>query len=164
VGVGASLLKISTLYLDLPARMFGKFGAGGPEMSRILILSLLIGTGALVMTVLMISISVPLLGDTYQKTMFVNGVLGCYGIGSPVSYYCLKQGEKFREANIELARLHAELEQTHAKLADKIRYDHLTGLLAREYFFGEFKDRRNASKTNSLLLIDADHFKKINDQ
>jgi len=104
------------------------------HMSRVFVLSILIGTAALAMALLMISISVPLFGDTFQTTMFVNSVLGCYGIGSPVSYYCLKQGEKFREANVELARLHAELEQAHAKLADKVRYDHLTGILAANTF------------------------------
>lgn len=133
-------------------------------MKKILFYSFLVGTGALVLSIGMIMVAVPLLGDTYQKTMFVNSVIGCYSIGTPVTYYCLRQGEKLKIANAELDEVRRKLEASHRKLEQKVRIDQMTGLLNREYFFDEMKEQRKESKTTSLLLIDADHFKVINDK
>ncbi|MGB7288037.1 MAG: GGDEF domain-containing protein [Salaquimonas sp.] len=133
-------------------------------MSKTIFYSFIVGTASLVLSVVMILIAVPLLGDAYQSTMFVNSVIGCYGIGSPVTYYCLRQSQKLRVANQELQKVRHELEQANAALIEKMRIDPMTGLLSREYFFDEMKDQRKGSGANSLLLIDADHFKSINDR
>ena len=112
----------------------------------------------------MILIAVPLLGDSFQTTMFVNSILGCYLIGSPVTFYCLRQADRLREANQELVLLRAELEITNSNLAEKIRIDQMTGLLSREYFLDDLQARHIHSNAGSLLIIDADNFKAINDQ
>ncbi len=133
-------------------------------MKKTILYSFLVGTASLVLSVVMILVVVPLVGDTFQKTMFINSVIGCYTIGSPVTYYCLRQSEKLKIANVELQMVRKQLEKTNESLVEKMRVDHMTGLLSREYFFDEMIDQRKGSPTSSLLLIDADHFKSINDR
>jgi diguanylate cyclase (GGDEF)-like protein len=55
-----------------------------------------------------------------------------------------------------------ELEVTNAKLFEKSSRDSMTGLLNREAFFNHMEKVRG-QQAGSLLIIDADHFKKIND-
>ena len=99
-------------------------------MGKTLFISFLVGSAALLLSIAMILIAVPLLGDSFQTTMFVNSILGCYLIGSPVTFYCLRQADRLREANQELVLLRAELEITNSNLAEKIRIDQMTGLLS----------------------------------
>lgn len=49
------------------------------------------------------------------------------------------------------------------ELANKIRYDSLTGLLTREAFLEDFKKQKVEDKNDAFLIIDADLFKSIND-
>ncbi|WP_421917313.1 GGDEF domain-containing protein [Mesorhizobium sp.] len=65
--------------------------------------------------------------------------------------------------NGKLKRALAELSQAHARLHEKYRRDGLTGFLSREAFFDQMKRSRRQSDSGALLLIDADHFKRIND-
>lgn len=89
-------------------------------------------------------------------------------IGGPMSALQFWQNERLREAravalemNGELETLHAALVEAHAALAEKARSDALTGLLNREGFFAEVE--AIASAGGGLLMIDVDHFKRIND-
>jgi diguanylate cyclase (GGDEF)-like protein len=75
-------------------------------------------------------------------------------------------------ANAELeqrvAERTAELEQANARLADLARHDPMTGLLNRRGLDDRLADvlasaRRRAAPV-SLLVLDADHFKRINDR
>ncbi len=131
----------------------------------ILFKSFLVGTGALVATVVMILISVPLFGDTFQVTMFVNGVIGCYSIGSPVSYYCMKQTEKYKAALKREEELHTQLQDVHCELKTRARLDMMTGLLNRESFLTELESQKeqDLDGTSSVILLDVDHFKQVND-
>ena len=127
--------------------------------------SFLVGTGALVAAVLLILISVPLFGDTYQTSMFINGIIGCYSIGSPVSYYCMRQTEKYKAALKREEELHEQLLAAHQQLKTRSRLDMMTGLLNRECFFTELESHKqqNLDQTSSVVLLDVDHFKRIND-
>ena len=127
--------------------------------------SFLVGTGALIATVFMILIAVPLFGDTFQVSMFVNGVIGCYSIGSPVSYYCMKQTEKYKAALGREEDLHKKLLDAHEQLKMRARLDMMTGLLNRESFLTELETQKeqNPNQTSSVVLLDVDHFKRIND-
>ena len=127
--------------------------------------SFLVGTGALFATVFMILIVVPLFGDVYQASMFVNGVIGCYSIGSPVSYYCMRQTEKYKAALKREEDLHFELQSTHDQLKIRSRLDMMTGLLNRETFLAEMEEAKSQypDRTSSVILLDVDHFKRIND-
>ena len=53
------------------------------------------------------------------------------------------------------------LTQTIDKVDNYVRFDTLTGLLTRAYLLGQIRDRLDAG--GSFLMVDADHFKAIND-
>lgn len=127
--------------------------------------SFLVGTGALIAAVFLILIAVPLWGDTLRTSMFVNAVIGCYSIGSPVSYYCMKQTEKYRAALKREEDLHLQLQNTHDELKLRSRLDLMTGLLNRETFLTEMEETKSKDpgQTSSVILLDVDHFKRIND-
>lgn len=74
----------------------------------------------------------------------------------PAGFYVFWQNAKLKTALDELSVLHAQLET-------KANRDQMTGFLNREAFFEQFKLARRKSDAGGLLLIDADHFKKIND-
>jgi len=68
----------------------------------------------------------------------------------------------------ELQQALVQLKETHQKLQDSSRRDGLTGLFNRSYFHEGF-DRmlaecRQARRPLSLLMVDLDHFKSINDR
>ena len=127
--------------------------------------SFLVGTGSLVATISMILTVVPLCGEAIQTSMFISGVIGCYSIGSPVSYYCMKQTEKYRAALAREEALHLQLRDTHAELQRRSRRDLMTGLLNRETFLKEMEEIKSEhlDQTSSVILLDVDHFKRIND-
>ncbi|RCS24190.1 GGDEF domain-containing protein [Phyllobacterium salinisoli] len=56
-----------------------------------------------------------------------------------------------------------ELKLAHQQLQAKSRVDHMTGLLNRGSFFDAMKISRSRIETGAALVIDADHFKSIND-
>ena len=127
--------------------------------------SFLVGTGALIAAVSLILISVPLFGDTLEISMFINGIIGCYSIGSPVAYYCKKQTEKYKGALAREEELHKQLLEAHQQLKTRSRLDMMTGLLNRESFLTELESQkeRNPDQTSSVILLDVDRFKRIND-
>ena len=127
--------------------------------------SFLVGTGALIAAVFLILIAVPLWGDTLRTSMFVNAVIGCYSIGSPVSYYCMKQTEKYKAALLREENLHHELQHTYAELQMRARLDMMTGLLNRETFLSEMEEGKlqHPRQFSSVILLDVDRFKQIND-
>lgn len=88
----------------------------------------------------------------------------------PVSARSLAQKQRLaialaslKSAHDELAEAHLQLAEAHARLAEKARHDDMTGLLNREAFFATLQNTRRRSDTGSLLIIDADNFKRIND-
>jgi diguanylate cyclase (GGDEF)-like protein len=83
-------------------------------------------------------------------------------ISPAISFMIFRQSEKLRQTLDTLNRVMQELEITNAKLFEKSSRDSMTGLLNREAFFNHV-DRVRAQQAGSLLIIDADHFKKIND-
>lgn len=66
-------------------------------------------------------------------------------------------------AHDELADAHMQLAEAHARLSEKARHDVMTGLLNRETFFATLKNTRRRTDSGTLLIIDADNFKYIND-
>lgn len=81
----------------------------------------------------------------------------------PCSAYTFLQKEKLAKALGELETTHAELATTHRKLAEKARRDDMTGMLNRESFFAVLDGTHQHESRGALLIIDADHFKSIND-
>ncbi len=85
-------------------------------------------------------------------------------IAWPASAYTFWQSDRLRGAHRELSRAHAELAAAHRRLADKARHDEMTGTLNRESFFAALDRSRRRSDRGALLIVDADHFKSINDR
>lgn len=75
----------------------------------------------------------------------------------PAVVYLLYQEQKLKDRLVKLEEAHLEL-QKFSEL------DAMTELLNRAAFFEALKISRHRHSTGSLLLIDADFFKSINDQ
>ncbi|MBT1156712.1 GGDEF domain-containing protein [Aminobacter anthyllidis] len=85
-------------------------------------------------------------------------------IAMPVASYIFRQSEMYKEAGEALAKSHAALKKTHEKLNYSTRHDPATGLFNREAFISYLARVRCDEDCDTLLLIDADDFTKINDQ
>lgn len=85
-------------------------------------------------------------------------------IAMPVASYIFHQSEKYKEASEALAKSLAALSETHEKLNYSTSHDPATGLLNREAFIGHLARVRREDECDTLLLVDADDFTKINDQ
>lgn len=119
---------------------------------------------ALVVTLL------PVRGAMADSNAVMMAVLCPLVIAFPASIHFFLQKKKLAEAIEEitvahenLAAAHAELERAHIRLAEKARHDDMTGLLNREAFFAALKGTRRRSDEGVMLIVDADHFKYIND-
>lgn len=75
---------------------------------------------------------------------------------------------KVAQRTQELRSALTQLEDAHRRLHDSSRRDGLTGLYNRTHFHESFdrhlNDARTAGTPVSLLMIDLDHFKSINDR
>lgn len=63
----------------------------------------------------------------------------------------------------KLKETYEQLEKAHFDLQARSRMDHMTGLLNREALFEAMKVSRSRISTGTVLVVDADHFKSIND-
>ncbi len=75
----------------------------------------------------------------------------------PIALFVFRQGEM-------LNRAHAALVVANEALARKASRDQMTGLLNRESFMTQVNVARLSPEGGALLIIDADHFKRINDR
>lgn len=116
-----------------------------------------------VASVLIVLIVVPLAGGEVSTLALVMSTVCPLVIAGPASAWSAWQNEKLRQANAQLARAHADLALAHARLAEKASRDMMTGMLNRESFFAALDSSRGDEKRGALLIIDADHFKRIND-
>lgn len=85
-----------------------------------------------------------------------------------VSEANLRLERKVAQRTQELRGTLAQLEDAHNRLRDSSRRDGLTGLYNRTHFREAFEsllaDSRDSGRPLSLLMIDLDHFKNINDR
>jgi len=107
---------------------------------------------------------VPMLGGTVDGNAWLMCVVCPLVTAFPASAYTFWQSARLKQAHRELARAHAQLAATHRRLAEKASRDDMTGMLNRETFFAALDGSRRRSDRGALLIIDADHFKKINDR
>lgn len=98
----------------------------------------------------------------YHKIGYVIAAVCPLLISPPISLIVLWQSEKLKRALETLRLVKEELEATNAKLFEKSTRDSMTGMLNREAFFNHVNHVRSRQAC-SLLIIDVDHFKKIND-
>jgi diguanylate cyclase (GGDEF)-like protein len=132
-------------------------------MSRILLKSSLVAVGSVAASLLIVMTVVPALGGVVDGNAWLMSVICPLAISWPASAFTFWQGERLRRAHDALSVAHAGLAKAHRDLAEKARHDTMTGLLNRESFFAALDGSRRRGDRGVLLLIDADHFKKIND-
>lgn len=121
-------------------------------------------------SLLLVLTIVPAVGGLVDGSRLAMATLCPLAISFPASFYLYHQKRKLSEtlealttAHQRLAVAHAELADAHARLSEKARHDDMTGLLNRESFLAALKASRRRKDGGTLLIIDADHFKYIND-
>jgi diguanylate cyclase (GGDEF)-like protein len=107
---------------------------------------------------------VPALGGVVDGNAWIMCTVCPVLIAWPASAFTFWQNDRLKSAHRELSRAHAQLAAAHRRLADKARHDDMTGALNRESFFATLDRSRRKSDRGALLIIDADHFKSINDR
>jgi len=129
----------------------------------ILLKSTLVAIATTAASLLIVATVVPAIGGVVDGNAWLMCVICPMGTAWPASAYTFWQSDRLRRAHGELAAAHAQLASAHAMLAEKASRDHMTGVLNREAFFAALDRSRRKSDRGALLIIDADHFKKIND-
>lgn len=132
-------------------------------MNRIFLKSTLAAFSSLFASILLAIIVVPALGGSLDGNAWLMLAICPMMIAWPASAFTFWQGEKLKSAHRDLARTHAQLAAAHRRLEEKASRDNMTGMLNRESFFAALDGSRRKADRGALLIIDADHFKKIND-
>jgi diguanylate cyclase (GGDEF)-like protein len=125
--------------------------------ATILAILAVIGSLAAVVTI------VPALGGVVDGNAWLMCIICPFVTAWPASAYTFWQSDRLKQAHHDLSRAHAQLAAAHRRLSEKASRDHMTGMLNRETFFARLDGSRRKSDRGALLIIDADHFKKIND-
>jgi diguanylate cyclase (GGDEF)-like protein len=123
----------------------------------------LVSMAAMMASLAIVATFVPLLGGVVDGNAWLMSALCPLLIAFPASAHTFWQKDRLRRAHRELARTHAELAAAHRRLAEKAARDDMTGMLNRESFFAALDQSRRKTDRGALLLVDADHFKRIND-
>lgn len=132
-------------------------------MNRIFLKSTAVAFSSLLASLLLAITVVPAFGGVVDGNAWLMLTICPLAIAWPASAFTFWQSEKLRRAHRDLARTHAELAAAHRRLEEKSRRDPMTGMLNRETFFTSLDRSRRKTDRGALLIIDADHFKKIND-
>lgn len=132
-------------------------------MSRIFLKSTAVAFSSLLASLVLALTLVPAFGGVVDGNAWLMLTICPLAIAWPASAYTFWQGEKLKGAHRELARAHAQLAAAHRRLEEKASRDTMTGMLNRESFFALLDGSRRRSDRGALLIVDADHFKKIND-
>lgn len=132
-------------------------------MIRILGKATVIALGSLAASVLLAVTVVPALGGVVDGNAWLMLIVCPLAVAWPASAFTIWQAERLKRAHADLARTHAQLIAAHRRLSIKASRDDMTGFLNRESFLAELDSSRGESDRGALLIIDADHFKRIND-
>ena len=132
-------------------------------MNRIFLKSTAVAFSSLLASLILAITLVPTLGGVVDGNAWLMLTICPLAIAWPASAYTFWQGEKLKNAHRDLARTHAQLAAAHRRLEEKVRRDPMTDMLNREAFFAKLERSKRKTDRGALLIIDADHFKKIND-
>ncbi len=132
-------------------------------MNRIFLKSTLVAFSSLFGSLLLALTVVPALGGVIDENTWLVLTICPMLIAWPASAFSFWQGERLKSAHRDLARAHAQLGAAHRRLEEKASRDEMTGMLKRESFFAALESTRSRVDRGALLIIDADHFKRIND-
>lgn len=114
-------------------------------------------------TLAIVAAVIPTLGGSLDGVALVLSILCPVVVGFPFTFYTFLQSERLARAHRDLLGAHAALNAAHARLAEKARRDDMTGMLNRQGFFDALARARSRGAEGSLLIVDADHFKVVND-
>ena len=132
-------------------------------MKKIVVKSTLIALISVIVSAGLVAFVLPAVGGSLSRAAIVLSIVTPLLIAWPASAFTAWQTERVRQAHRDLARAHAELAAAHRQLREKARRDDMTGMLNRENFFASLDRTRGNAGRGVLLLVDADHFKRIND-
>lgn len=104
-----------------------------------------------------------LVGLKEPRVAFILSSLCPLIIAPPLMYWAFRNADRVAALNLELAVANAELADAKRSLEALVRIDGLTGLLNRAAFF-EALTSACATTGGTLLMLDVDHFKEINDR
>ena len=125
--------------------------------------SAIVAIASVLASLAIVSIVVPMIGGTVDGNAWVMSIVCPLVIAGPASAHMFWQRDRLCRAHDELAQAHILLAQAHAQLREKASRDDMTGMLNRENFFASLDRTRGNAGRGVLLLVDADHFKRIND-
>ena len=84
-------------------------------------------------------------------------------IATPLSIYISVQRTRLDQTNSNLQAALDELEELHADAEQRAQTDLMTGVFNREHFIQMLSSKRGRRDVGTFLMLDADHFKRIND-
>jgi diguanylate cyclase (GGDEF)-like protein len=132
-------------------------------MNSVIVRSGTVALLAAAASILLVFAVVPALGGSVDGTAILMCILCPLATAWPASAFTFWQSDRLKQAHRELARAHAQLAAAHRRLSEKASRDDMTGMLNRESFFAVLDGSRRKADRGTLLIIDADHFKQIND-
>ncbi|TGR17299.1 MULTISPECIES: GGDEF domain-containing protein [unclassified Mesorhizobium] len=132
-------------------------------MNSIILKSAAIAFASVAASLLLTLIVVPAMGFPITRTIWLTSTLCPLVLAWAACASTFWQSDRLKNAHRELARAHAQLAAAHRRLSEKASRDDMTGMLNRESFFAALDGSRRKSDRGALLIIDADHFKTIND-
>lgn len=139
-------------------------------MRSVVIKSGLVTLAAMVGSVLVAAAAMGVQGEVLAGNALLLSFLCPLFVAWPASARNYWHKKKLKGLNGELARAHDDLVRAHrmladahARLSDRARRDAMTGLLNRESFIQSVERLHGEGRAGHLLIIDADHFKAIND-
>lgn len=136
----------------------------GPLMKTVFAKAVLATLLSIAGSLLAVVSIVPALGGVVDGNAWLMAIVCPTVVAFPASSYTFWQSSRLRRAHAELKAALDDLAAAHTALTERSRRDQMTGLLNRENFFIELESRRRKSDEGALLIIDADHFKMINDR
>ena len=132
-------------------------------MNRIFLKSATVAFASVATSLLLTLIIVPAMGFPVSRTIWLSSTVCPLALAWLATASTFWQSDRSKSAHRELARAHAQLAAAHRRLSEKASRDDMTGMLNRESFFAALDGSRRKADRGALLIIDADHFKAIND-
>ncbi len=132
-------------------------------VGTILLKSTAVTAAAVIVSVVAAATIVPALGGVVDGNAWLMCVICPLVTAWPASTWTFWQSARLRQANTQLALMHAQLAAANAGLSERARRDDMTGLLNRNAFLDVLEASRGQDARGALLIVDADHFKAIND-
>jgi diguanylate cyclase (GGDEF)-like protein len=132
-------------------------------MSYVFWKSTIVALASVALSLIITLVAVPALGFSITRSIWLTCVVCPLVLAWLASAYTLWQSDQLKTAHAELARAHTQLATAHRQLKEKASRDDMTGMLNRESFFAALEGSRRKADRGALLIVDADHFKTIND-